>query len=218
MRRNLKDLVAARFRDAIFSGEFAAGQRIDQDQLAERWEVSRLPIREALISLENEGLVRMVPRRGAFIAALNGQEIINHYHVYGLISAFATELAAPRLTEDDLAELSDLNDRLARTDDDADLESLNFRFHQVIGRSTGSDRVRAVLRTLGRSMPGNQFTLISDWRDTAHKDHVEIYEALRQGDAAAASRAMLEHLDRGGHAAAVAVEAAWRRRDGSGAA
>lgn len=215
MRRNLKDLVANRFRDAIFTGEFAPGQRVDQDHLAERWEVSRLPVREALITLESEGLVQIIPRRGAFVAPLNGEEIMNHYHVYGLVSAFATELAVPRLTKEDLDELNELNERMERAGGLEDLEATNFRFHQLIGHRTGSDRVRAVLRTMGRSMPSNQFSLISDWGAIAHRDHVMIYEALRRGDAAAASQAMLEHLDRGGEAAAKAVVKAWERRNGT---
>lgn len=212
MRQNLKDVVAARFRDEIFGGDLVPGQRIDQDSLAERWGVSRLPIREALISLESEGLIQMIPRRGAFVAPLSKSEIINHYHLYGLISAFATELATFRLTEGELDQLKRCNDELSVEEDPVQQESINFRFHQLIGTSCGSDRVRAVLRTLGRSMPGNHFDLIEGWRETSHQDHVEIYHALKRRDAKAASEAMLAHLDRGAHVAAGAIETIWQHK------
>lgn len=212
MRQNLKDVVAAGIRDGIFSGELAPGARIDQDALAERWEVSRLPIREAMIALESEGLIRIAPRRGAFVASLTSSEIVNHYHIYGLISGYATELATPRLTDDDLAVLRGLNDDLETAQDPAVQERVNFRFHQLIGAACGSARVRAVLRTLGRSMPGKHFDMVPGWRDASHDDHVLIFQALARRDAQAAGAAMLLHLDRGAEAAASAMEAAWRQR------
>jgi len=63
-RPNLQDEVASWVRRAIFSGELKPGERINQDELAERLELSRLPIREAMIALEREGLIRTIPRRG----------------------------------------------------------------------------------------------------------------------------------------------------------
>ena len=97
-RENLKESVVHEIRQLIMSGQLRAGE-IDQYDLAERLRVSRLPVREALIVLENEGLVDQIARRGAFVASLTPQDIRDHYEIYGVISSLADaqcRLAAQR--------------------------------------------------------------------------------------------------------------------------
>src|SRR5690606_9987065 len=93
-RTNLKDEVARYVRDLILSGAVHAGQRIDQDEIAEQVGVSRLPVREALIILEAEGLIVNVARRGSFVAPLSPDDFFDHFEMYGLLAGIAAGRAA----------------------------------------------------------------------------------------------------------------------------
>src|SRR5215203_4308511 len=104
-RPNLPDEVAKWMRRAIFSGELKSGERINQDEIAEKLDISRLPIREAVIALEREGLVRTIPRRGSFVWEFRQQDILDQYEMYSLVAALATERAAANLSETEIAEL-----------------------------------------------------------------------------------------------------------------
>lgn len=211
-RRNLKDEVAEKIRDQIFRGELAPEARINQDKLAESWGTSKLPVREALISLEAEGLVTNVARRGSFVVPLTTDEVENHYHIYGLVAGFAAERAATRLTDLELRALDELNTNMAASAKSAEHESINFEFHRIIDRAAKSRRLNAVIRTLSRSMPHEFYLITPGWHEEALRDHKMIYEALRQRDGEAANRAMLDHVKRGGVRAAANLEAAWRRQ------
>lgn len=193
-RRNLKEEVAARLRELIFSGQLKPGSKIDQDELAERLGVSKLPVREALITLESEALVRNVPRRGAFVAPLDRQDVMDHYTIFGMVAGLAAARATTALTEADLDHLGDLAERMERSSSPAEQEELNFRFHRLINRAGGSQRLRSVLLLLGASLPTRFFLFHPGWGDVAHRDHRRILEAFRRRDAEAARREMERHL------------------------
>lgn len=204
--RNLKDAVANDLRERIFSGELHPGDKIDQDALAEALGVSKLPVREALISLEAEALVRNVPRRGAFVADLTPDDVRDHYHIYGIISAAAAERAAERLSDAQLDTIDDIVEEMSTTRDAARLEDLNHELHRLINQVGGSERLRSVLRLLAGSIPARFYEFTPNWAETAHRDHLRIAAALRARDAAAASTAMAEHLRQGGDAAVALLE------------
>ena len=198
-RTNLKDSVAAFIREQIFSGELRPGTKVDQERIAATLGVSKLPVREALISLESEALVRNLPRRGALIAPLTPDDVRDHYRIYGLLSGIAAERAAERLTEEELDELDLL---LTRMDAEGlpsdDLETLNFAFHRTINRAGGSNRLGAVLRSLADSIPTRFYEFTTGWSELAAEHHRSILAALRARDAQEASAAMADHLTSGG--------------------
>ena len=94
MRRgNLADEVADHIRDSILTGRLRPGTRIDQDAIAKDMGVSRLPVREALISLDQEGLVRTLPRRGAYVERVQREDIADHYQLFGTVAGLAAARA-----------------------------------------------------------------------------------------------------------------------------
>jgi len=204
-RQNLKHDAAKYIRDQILGGNMLPGTRIDQDQVAADLGVSRLPVREALISLEAEGLVENIPRRGAFVAAITPEDILDHYEMYGQISGLAAARCAVLRPKELVTALNLINDKMRKSKDPALLDGLNFEFHQEINKVGGSRRLRSVLRTLSRSMPtyfyasGAQF----EFTEKAFDEHDLITAAINAGDTEAAEKAMIQHFR---HTAEEAVE------------
>jgi len=202
-RQSLKQVAAHYIRDLIFSGELHAGERIDQDKIAEALDVSRLPIREALITLESEGMVKMRARRGAFVASLEPEDILDHFLMYGLLNG----LAAQRIAESDRAgvvdQLADLSQQMRDTNEPGEHDRLNFEFHRVINRAGGSRRLVSVLRILSNSMPSHFFESNSEWgfRDQTFDEHDDIVDLIRKGDGPGAAAALTKHFEHTGEQA-----------------
>jgi DNA-binding GntR family transcriptional regulator len=197
-RSNLKDEVAAHLREAIYSGRLRPGEKIDQDDIAAQLGVSKLPVREALIAVESEGLVRSIPRRGAFVDQLTPDDVRDHYRIYGLVSGVAAGRAALHLTDGQLAELDDVLRAMKKERSTARQEELNHLFHRTINVTGGSRRLRSIVRLLSNTLPERFYEFASGWRDIAIKEHERILKALRAHDSAEAERAMVDHISSGG--------------------
>lgn len=197
-RPNLSEEAAGYLRDQIFSGTLKPGDKIDQDVVAQALNFSRLPVREAVITLHAEGLVENIPRRGAFVAPLTPHDVMDHYTIYGVLSGLAAERAVDALTEDDLATLADLNSKIDQSGDPSEQDELNYRFHQIINRAGSTRRLGAVLRLLSNNMPSRFFEFTANWKKQAVVEHEEILDALRARNADAARQAVAGHLRSGG--------------------
>ena len=132
IRTNLKDVVADHIRNLIFSGQLRPGQKVDQDEIAEVLGVSKLPVREALIVLENEALVRGVPRRGVFVAPLTPDDVFDHYEIYGMVEGIAARRAAQNLSDAELEKLAEITAQMHKDDLPERQEKLNYEFHRTI--------------------------------------------------------------------------------------
>lgn len=221
-RDNLKGDIERHLREMIFSGRLPPGQKVDQERLADDLGVSKLPVREALIGLEKEGLIENVPRRGAFVASLTPDDIRDHYQIYGLVSGLAAERAASTLGAEELKRLGAIQREMelgAQRDkpDPQLLESLNDEFHRIINRAGGSRRLSAVIRSLAGSIPPGFFEFTTGWIDIAHVDHMGILNALETGDGKAAATAVADHLARSGDRAVMLLHARGFWPDGVGA-
>lgn len=194
---NIKTLVATRLRQDIFRGKLRPNQKIDQDALAAELGISKLPVREALITLENEGLVENRPRRGCYVAPLTPDDIRDHYYLIGLVSGLAARKAATMVTDETILTLRNILDRLATTEDPAEQEQLNFRFHQVINHAGGGRRLRSALELFTKTMPTDFFRFATGWSNAARDAHEKILRALTERDPDATERAVLDHMRSG---------------------
>lgn len=193
-RGNLKDKVADHLRALILSGAMRPGAKIDQDALAEELQLSKLPVREALIELASEGLVDNIPRRGAFVSALSPEDVRDHFLVYGRVAALAAERAAVTMSDEDVAQLNHRLAEMGATDDPGELARLNHEFHRLINIAGGSRRLSSVLGLLARNVPFDFFRFAPGWADRAHEHHIRIAQAIGRHDPAAAGAIMNEHL------------------------
>jgi DNA-binding GntR family transcriptional regulator len=194
-RPNLADEVAAHIRDAILAGRLKPGQRIDQDAIADELGVSRLPVREALISLDREGMVHTIPRKGSYVSRIDRDDIADHYQIFGQVAGLAAARAVARLDEDGLAQLIDLHERMVAAESLQEQQRLNHEFHRTINLAAGSQRMSSMLQLLARSLPMPYVDFPPEWLDEANRQHKDILDAFRRRDTLAAQRAMEQHIN-----------------------
>ncbi len=202
-RGSLSDEIAAYIRDLILTGALKPGEKIDQDAVSQALDVSRSPIREALVVLGQEGLLDVTPRRGAFVARLTPEDIVDHYELFGVVSGRAASLAATTLTHDQIDALVEVHGRFDATSSE-DLSALNHQFHRLIN-SAAPRRTRWLLRHLERSVPANYYEFADGWNGHTVEHHGAIVDALKARDGEAARIAMEHHLRESGLAAAEAL-------------
>jgi DNA-binding GntR family transcriptional regulator len=205
-RERFAEEVAGELRDSILNGRLAPGERIDQDGIAEQLSMSRLPVREALIALEQEGLVVNTARRGSYVAETQPEDVLDQYEVYGLVAGIAAARAAERLSPDDLVALAKAHEQFTRAKGGAAQQRANEEFHRIINRAA-SRRLRSVLGLLARSLPSHHYMFDSQWARLAAEHHATILKAIERRDADAARKAMSDHLIVSGHEAVAALRA-----------
>ena len=203
-RERFAEQVASELRDMILSGRLAFGERIDQDALADAHGMSRLPVREALIALEQEGLVVNTTRRGAYVAQLSPEDVLDQYEVYGVVAGIAAARAAERLTADEIADLRKAHEQFVRAKGGAAQQRSNEEFHRIINRAASS-RLRTTLALLSRSLPSHHYMFDSAWAKLAAKHHARVLVAIERRDPVAARAAMTDHLVASGRQAVVAL-------------
>jgi DNA-binding GntR family transcriptional regulator len=145
-------------RELIFTGVLRSGDRIPQNEIADKLGLSRLPVREAVMLMERDGLVDAQPRRGAFIAPFDVESIEERFEIYGLLHAYAVERAIKR-DHDALARqlVPVVQSLMTSTDDATQFSAAMDEFHRTVNRASGSSRVTALLRPMMRIVPGNFF-------------------------------------------------------------
>jgi len=206
-RGRLAEEVMSYLRGLILTGALKPGTKIDQEAVSKRLDVSRSPIREALVVLGQEGLLDVTPRRGAFVSRLTPDDIVDHYELFGVVSGRAAAMAADSLKEDDIADLQAVHERFTAGADTEELQQLNDEFHRIIN-SAAPRRTRWLLRHLVRSVPADYYEFTDGWNAQAIKHHGEILAAIADRDPQAARGAMEAHL----HESGVAAVAALHRR------
>jgi DNA-binding GntR family transcriptional regulator len=196
---SLHDGVAARLRELVFQHELAPGLFIDELALAARWQISRTPLREALKVLAAEGLVELVPRRGARVVALTDADAEQLFPVMAMLEGRCALEATQRATIDDLAQLQALHDKLERAAAAADADGyyrVNHDFHslvQAVAANRWLDRATGDLRRFMRLWRGRQLQLPGRIAASLN-EHRVLMDAMHQRDADRASRAMHDHL------------------------
>lgn len=198
-RANLHEQVAMRLRAMLVEGRIAPGAKLNERELCEVLSVSRTPLREAIKMLAAEGLVELVPNRGAIALHLDEDAIRNTFEVMGGLEALSGELAAQRITADELAEIRAMHFEMLAAYTRRDLSAyyrLNSRIHRAINAAAKNpvlsdtyDRVNARLQALRfRSNQDGQ-----KWKD-AVEEHEKMIDALGRRDGAALRAVLAAHL------------------------
>lgn len=193
-RATLRDAAAEEIRRRVFAAELHPGARIDQEALARDLGVSRVPIREALITLHDEGIVENVAHRGAFVARLSREDVHDHYRLLGVVAGLAAERAAAHLSAAEVEDLRRLAAHMETVDSAREEEELNFEFHRRINRAAGSRRLMSVLGILVKAVPSTFYESHSEWPGKARDDHRRIVAALADGDAGRAREETEQHF------------------------
>ena len=140
----LRDVVFEHLREAIIKGKLKPGERLMEMQLAEELGVSRTPVREAIRKLELEGLVIMIPRRGAYVADLSIKDVAETFEIRLALEALAASLAAERITPEECEEMDRLLERIGesiRQNDVKQTAALDEEFHNLLYQASRNDRL-----------------------------------------------------------------------------
>lgn len=186
------DAVARYVRKLIFEGRLEAGQRLPQDEIALAVGVSRIPVREAIISLEREGWLRVENHRGAFVHPLDERAITDRFALYGRFHGFAARRAIAHLTPEHLDTLRALAGDVERAGSAAAMERAHTAYLAKLVNLAGSNRLRAVLRSTAPIVPGSFFAAVPNSIPVAKRGIEGMHAAIVAGDADAAERTAVE--------------------------
>lgn len=196
----LRDLVFNVLRMAILKGELQPGERLMEIQLAEKLGVSRTPIREAIRKLELEGLVLMIPRRGAEVAAISEKRLKDVLEVRKNLEDLAVRLACGRAKSDTVKNLEEAQRGFMASIESGDLIAMaeaDEKFHFLIYDAADNEKLQQILTNLKENM--YQFRLEylknEDARKGLIEEHTAIIEAIKKNDAEEAVHVMDKHID-----------------------
>lgn len=196
----LRDVVFNTLRQAILTGELKPGERLMEIHLANRLGVSRTPIREAIRKLELEGLVTMIPRRGAEVSQITEKSMNDVLEVRRALDALCVELACERITDEELDNLnkacSDF-EQAVKTKDIKRIAEADVALHDIIVRATGNQRLIQLVHNLSEQMYRYRFEYIKDFsqHERLMEEHRIIYESIVKKDKETASREARIHID-----------------------
>ncbi|PAV31112.1 hypothetical protein CIL05_00180 [Virgibacillus profundi] len=190
----LHSRVLNKLRQAIMSGYFKDGEHLIQDELAELFGVSRMPIREALRQLETEGMIEFVPHKGAVVRSITFKDIEEIYTIRAMLEALALEKSIPLITAEDIEELNELLIKLDECVEKPDnFVSLNKQFHRLLYSRLNWTRLPKYLKSLGYGIPltGKQIA-------KSNQEHRLILEAVEKRDPKIGFKRMQAHILRTG--------------------
>lgn len=201
VNRGLGVDIAERLRSAILNGYFGPGERLPEEQLAKTMGVSRGPVREALSTLEREGLIVIRRNRGAFVAQLSREDLDEVYTLRVAIERLAVERCVANATDEDITELQGVVDRISelmeRGITEQESAELDLQFHDIMYRSGGHRRLYdtwATLRPQIHVLLLNRNVAHEDFRDLVVPSHQAIIDAVVSRDVDRAVAITMAHL------------------------
>lgn len=195
----LRDIVFQTLRNAIITGELQPGERLMETQLAEKLGVSRTPIREAIRKLELEGLVVMVPRKGAQVAQFTEKDIQDVLEVRAALEALAARLVCKRMDDRSFLKLQLAIAEYSYAAKNKDLETMiekDVEFHDIICNATQNDKLIQLFNNLKEQVHRYRITYLKNVEDseTVEAEHLAILEALKNKDEETASSLASKHI------------------------
>ncbi len=196
----LRELVFESLREAILNGQLKPGERLMEIQLAEEMGVSRTPVREAIRKLELEGTVVMIPRKGAYVAGLSMKDVADVFEIRGALEGLAAELAAERITDDEMEELERYLVMTAEEIDTGNLDDVvqaDTDFHSLLYKASRNSRLPQILNNLREQIQRFRTTSLSypGRMKFALEEHRKIVEAIGARDGDLARKLAQEHIE-----------------------
>lgn len=196
----LRDVVFNTLRQAILRGELKPGERLMEIQLANKLGVSRTPIREAIRKLELEGLVLMIPRKGAEVADIKEKNLRDVLEVRSALETLSVRLACERITDEQIKELKRAAKEFKFTLKSGDITKIaeaDVKFHDVIYEATENKKLIQLLNNLREQMYRYRVEYLKN--ETAHakllKEHEEIISKIEKRETQAAIASVCQHID-----------------------
>ena len=195
----LRDVVFNTLRQAIITGEFAPGERLMEISLANRLGVSRTPVREAIRKLELEGLVIMIPRKGAQVAKITEKNLRDVIEIRTVLEEFAAVLACELIDQTGIRDLRQAHEDFIRSVENGDILDIvdkDETFHDTIFRATNNDRLISIINNLREQFYRYRMEYVKDIRQRSSlvEEHRELLDAITNRDSVKAKELMRTHL------------------------
>ena len=199
----LREKILENIRDAIISGALKGGSRVSEPDLAERYGISRTPIREAFRQLESEGYLTVIPRRGAVVSEFSEKDVEEFYAIKSILEGYAARRACEKLTAKELDRLQAINNRLAELAAHNDIRTffkIHNDFHDVFIKAADNEKLRELINSLVTRFQRLRLMSISlpDRMRISVQEHEKIIEAFRRKDAEAAEILVRKNAEYGG--------------------
>ncbi len=188
-------------REAILQGDLRPGQKLKQQELAERLGMSATPVREVLRILEAEGLLVHIPHQGVFVAEASPENTEEITPIRVALESLAVKLAVPRLSQDDIANLERLAQGVEQAWQEMDLARVrrnNYHFHTTIYRACGSQILCGMIGRLWPRFATDLLWMIPGRAERSIEQHRALLEAIKSRDATGAAALMAEHITTAG--------------------
>ncbi len=199
--QTLREKIVDSIREAIIKGTLKAGERLAESEVAQRYGISRTPVREAFRQLETEGFLVVAPRRGATVSPITEKDVMEFYAIKGLLEGYAARVATDKLTAREIKKMEDLNNQLAaqwaREDVRASHRTHN-EFHEVFLRACDNEKLFKLVKGLVQQFQRFRLSLsVTGKLHTSIEQHKAIIKAFANRDAELAERLVRENAVNG---------------------
>jgi DNA-binding GntR family transcriptional regulator len=195
-RRTSGEQAALYIRRLIFDGKLRPGTRIDQDEIADTLRISRIPLREGLITLEREGWVTSEIHRGVFVNAFDAAAVDDHFEMLGLLYTFAIQRAIQHWDDEVIGGIEAIQERLEANRNPMEAGSRLFPLYTTLVDAARSPRLKVNLRAISSLVPGDFFSAVPDAIDLERRAWAKIIRALRRKEADKAIEEFLRMMRR----------------------
>ena len=199
----LRERILETIRDAIMSGSLKPGEKVAEPELAERFGISRTPIREAFRQLESEGYLTVIPRKGAVVTAFSPKDVEEFYAIKSILEGYAARKACELLSVREIDKLVTINEKLRHLAEIGDVRhffKVHNDFHEMFIKAADNEKLRELitsvvtrfqrLRFMSLSLPGRMKIVV--------QEHAKIIEAFRNKDAETAEMLVCKNAEYGG--------------------
>lgn len=182
--QTLREKILETIRDAILRGVLKPGEKVAEPELAERFGISRTPIREAFRQLESEGYLTVIPRKGAVVTALSERDVKEFYAIKAILEGYAARMATKKLSDKEIEKLETINARLQQLADEGDVKNFyrtHNEFHELFIRAADNHKLLELIQQLvmkfnrprmaSLSLPGRMQISVNE--------HVKLLEAFK---------------------------------------
>jgi DNA-binding GntR family transcriptional regulator len=195
---NTPELIASAMRSAILQGRLKSNQPLRQDQIAEQFGVSKIPVREAMVQLRAEGLIVFVPNRGFVVSELSPAEVEEIYIMRMALETKALERAIPKLRSADMIRAASVLDISEVEDDSSQWSELNWEFHATLYQAAQLPRLLGAIEVLHNNVARYLLIYLGGLsaRDASQAEHKKLLQACQKRDVDRAVKILQQHLTR----------------------
>ena len=203
-RQSLTSAVAEKLREKIIRGDIREGEQLRQDAIAAEFQVSRIPVREALRQLEAEGLIIIVPHRGAVVTALSPEDVEELFHIRAVLECEVLKLSIPNLTDADFRKAEGMLDTFEKSlEAEEDVQAwghLNSDFHGILYSRANRPHFMSIIRMVNNN--GDRYTRLQLYLTRAFErakvEHRQLLQFCRERNVAAACDLLDRHIHQAG--------------------